>query len=532
MSAVVVLAMALMYWVSATLIQGQFFKIEDSQVQSNSGRALDALDNEENELEVKATDWSNWDDDYKFVTDHNQAFITSNLADGSLANLDINFMLFYNVKGQLVEAKGISSDGNDIRVPKSLTDEFASGSSLFATSETSVHKGLISQPTQPLLIAALPILKSDATGPVHGTLVFAEFMGPDLVKKLADLTHLDLGFYTLGAQNMPADVTAVASNLPTGSAKIIRLNKDTIAGYRLVDDVHGKPLLIARVELNRAAYNSAIQAFYVYLAIVAGVLLTLVVVTGYFSRQVVLRDRAIQLKDQFFSIASDELRNPLFEIRGKSIALTDRYGAKTDEEFRALTREINDSSVRLIRLVSNFLDAVRMERAGMHLNKEEFSVKQVAEDVREELAGLATKKQLTIMVQVPESLPQVRADKERVKQVLYNLVGNALDKAKAGIVTVAAATDGQFMRVYVSDTGTVLEPGEFKQLVRQLTQSRVGINATSGSNLNMFISKSLVELMGGRMRAEQLPEGKGLSISFTVPVSSSPANLIIAPSNQ
>ena len=166
-------AIGVFFFATIAVINQAFGKVENNNTQQNTARAVDALTNQVNQLEFKATDWASWDDAYAFVLNHNSAFVKSNLVSGALNNLGIHYMLFYNTQQQLVESKAVDpATGNDSAVPRALLDAFKPGSKLLASSDTSESKGLIAlSGEQTVKFVALPILTSDSTGPYRGTLV-------------------------------------------------------------------------------------------------------------------------------------------------------------------------------------------------------------------------------------------------------------------------------------------------------------------------------------------------------------------------
>jgi len=139
---VALLALAVFYFATTGVINKAFDKVENQNTRADTGRAVDALSNKTDQLETKATDWASWDDTYAFAVNHNAAYIKSNLQTGSLKNLGINYMLFFNDKQKLVHAKGIAVDtatdtATDTPVPADLLSQFQPNSKLLATSPDS-----------------------------------------------------------------------------------------------------------------------------------------------------------------------------------------------------------------------------------------------------------------------------------------------------------------------------------------------------------------------------------------------------------
>ncbi|HSX00914.1 MAG TPA: ATP-binding protein, partial [Candidatus Saccharimonas sp.] len=443
-----------------------------------------------------------------------------NLQNSSLSSLGINFMLFYNDQQQLVLEKAVDTvSGADITMPPELPAAFKPGSSLLARTTTSDRRGFLATASGPVFLVAKPILRSDGEGPVRGTLVFAEYLSPAEITKLANLTHLTLNYYPL-SNTLPDDAEAVRAQATADvSTAVVRpLSSSRIAGYRVVADVYGRPLLMARVELPRDAFQEAGRTLGFYLIVVLIVTLMAIVVAIYTTNQIVSRDRTIQLKNEFFSIASHELRTPLAAIRGNSQMLGMYYGPKNDADLTRLTNDIHDSSVRLIKMVSNFLDAARLEQGKLPFAPRPMTLHDPINIVVKELEALAAEKHLTIKAEIPANLPHVMADPERVQQVVYNLAGNAMKFTETGGVTIRAVRSGHEVVVMVSDTGRGMTPEQQRLLFKKFQQARTADDVV-GSGLGLYISKMLVERMGGRMWLESSVEDQGTTISFGLPVS-------------
>jgi len=230
-------------------------------------------------------------------------------------------------------------------------------------------------------------------------------------------------------------------------------------------------------------------------------------------------------RDEFFSIASHELRTPLTAIRGNASMMQQLYtdGLK-NEELNQMVTDIHDSSTRLIEIVNDFLDASRIEQDKMEFKKEKFDILEIVENVIYEMAPVVKERKLYLDCdQTLKSLPEVVADKNRLKQVLYNLTGNALKFTEKGGVKVAATVEGKFMKVRVTDSGRGI-PLDTQALLfhkfQQAGESLFTRDTTRGTGLGLYISKLLIEHMGGHLQLEHSEVNKGTTFSFTLPLAS------------
>lgn len=512
-----IVASGAMYIASSYLVQAEFSKIENRDMKRETAVAVDALQNRINQMAVKNSDWSNWDDSYQFIVDRNQAYIQANLVNQSLTTLGINFMLFYNAQHKLVWAQGADAQGNPVAAPRQLLDYFSAKGSLFCDKTSDLKTGVINLPSAALMFAARPILRSDETGPSRGTLFFGEYLSSSEIKGLANLTHLNLGYYRTG--QLPPETSKVGT-VSASNAAVRVLASDQIAGYQMVNDYFGQPLLMVRVIESRDAFLEAQRSLRYFMICIAAVTLLSMAVAMFIANQVRSRDQTIQLKNEFFSIASHEIRTPLAAIKGNSALLMQEYGDKNDTAFSELVSDIREASTRLIRLVTNYLDVARLDQGKVPLNPSAVDVAAVVASVVAEMQGLAADHNLYIRSEIqPGTIPPVWADLDRVKQIVYNLIGNAAKFTEQGGITIMAEAQPQTVKVLVVDTGRGISPEGQKVLFHkfQQTKSQDGAN---GTGLGLYISKLLVNLMGGEIRLESSEVGKGSTMSFTLPVAS------------
>mgnify|MGYP001575723127 CR=1 FL=1 len=224
-------------------------------------------------------------------------------------------------------------------------------------------------------------------------------------------------------------------------------------------------------------------------------------------------------KDEFFSIASHELRTPLTAIRGNTALMKDYYFDKIeDKDLKVMIGDIHESSVRLIQIVNDFLDTSRLEQRRIEFHNEDFDLPTVIEEVSKELEpNLATSELYLKLKPSNVPVPLVIADRDRVKQILINLIGNAIKFTKEGGITIALTPTGSVVKISITDTGQGLTEVSKNLLFRKFQQAEDNIltrDATRGTGLGLYISKLLVEGMGGKIYLENSQEKKGSTFSF------------------
>lgn len=227
-------------------------------------------------------------------------------------------------------------------------------------------------------------------------------------------------------------------------------------------------------------------------------------------------------KDEFLSIASHELRTPLTAIRGNS-AMINKYYAKdlTNPDLKEMINDIHESSVRLIELVNDFLDVSALEQGKMPINPETVNLQDIVTDVVRDLQNLCDEKGIKLVSDPSvNSAPPVLADRQRTKQVIYNLVGNAVKFTEQGSITISTQLDNDFVYTSVTDTGRGMSQENQRLLFRKFQQAGNNIltrDTTKGTGLGLYISKLIVEQSGGRIGLKSSEVGKGTTFTFTLP---------------
>jgi PAS domain S-box-containing protein len=225
-----------------------------------------------------------------------------------------------------------------------------------------------------------------------------------------------------------------------------------------------------------------------------------------------------RLKSEFISDISHELRTPLHSIKGFGKLILDGKVPDPNVQREFLTI-IENQSNRLDKLVSNLLDASRLESGRFNINKRRMSMLGTIHETVETLRGVAGGRGMTIKEDIPTALPEIDADKERLEQVMFNLIGNAVKFSNDDDeVTVRAEVKERELLVQVIDHGIGIPqeamPRLFQRFYRVEASSSVG-----GSGLGLYISKQIIEAHGGHIWVES-EAGKGSTFSFTVPLGS------------
>jgi signal transduction histidine kinase len=230
-------------------------------------------------------------------------------------------------------------------------------------------------------------------------------------------------------------------------------------------------------------------------------------------------------KDEFLSIASHELRTPLTAIRGNASLIKKYYASSiTDTSMAEMIDDIHDSSVRLIEIVNDFLDAAAMEQHRVAMKPEPFALNSLVDEAVRELEHLCADKGVVLKSDKSMiSLPMVMGDKIRIKQVLINLIGNAAKFTDSGSITISGTSKDGMVYTSVTDTGRGMSPEAqeaiFSKFHQGSTTDTLTRDMTKGTGLGLYITKMIVELSGGTIELERSEPGKGSTFVFSLPCS-------------
>ncbi len=223
------------------------------------------------------------------------------------------------------------------------------------------------------------------------------------------------------------------------------------------------------------------------------------------------------MRRQLIGDISHELRTPLTAIKGSMEGLMDGVLPAEAETYQ----QIHQEAGRLARLVDDLQELSRVEAGSIPLDIRPVPVPTLVQPTLSHLAAQAQSIGIMLNAELPDDLPSVLADPDRITQVLTNLVGNALHyTAAGGSVTVRAIRHGLEVRISVIDNGIGIPAEHLPQLFTRFyrvdkSRSR---QAGGGSGIGLTIARALVEAHGGRIWAESAGEGQGSTFTFSLPV--------------
>jgi PAS domain S-box-containing protein len=232
-------------------------------------------------------------------------------------------------------------------------------------------------------------------------------------------------------------------------------------------------------------------------------------------------DTASQAKSAFLANMSHELRTPLNAVIGFSELLEQQIFGTLNDKQRTYVGNVLVSGRHLLQLVNDILDISKVEAGRMDLAYERTPIGSIVDVVRGVIGAVAAKRGIRLEVALPPGLPDVLVDPGRIKQVLYNLISNAIKfTPRGGLVRLTARADARSLTVSVSDTGIGIARADLPRLFREFEQlAQPNGTRPEGTGLGLALSRRLVELHGGRVEVES-ELGRGSTFSVHLPIKS------------
>jgi signal transduction histidine kinase/DNA-binding response OmpR family regulator/sensor domain CHASE-containing protein/GAF domain-containing protein len=252
--AIVVLLVAVLAVTSRHLMLSRFSLLEEEDARLQLQRAANEIADSLDKLRAFGSDWGFWDDTYHFVADRNREYIDNNLADETFTDQSLNFMIFFDRRGEVIHqhfdhANAPAAEVVDHGTVVAIRERPAL---LEYDGTPNIHSGILLIPASPALIVAAPILNSKREGPARGTLVAGRYLDDGEIKRIGASTQLDL---SLAAATATASGTSPGADISGDSMVAKILDDQRLLASTVLSDIAGKPALRLEVTLDRTMFH-------------------------------------------------------------------------------------------------------------------------------------------------------------------------------------------------------------------------------------------------------------------------------------
>ena len=225
-----------------------------------------------------------------------------------------------------------------------------------------------------------------------------------------------------------------------------------------------------------------------------------------------------QLKSEFLSLATHQIRAPLTAIKGYSSMLLEGDFGVLPQKATDSVQTIMKSCQNLIKIVEDFLNISRIEQGRMVYEKSIFDIKEIVQEVIKEIKPNIDKAGLSLDLNIPVEKINVNADRNKIKQVIGNIVDNSIKYTPHGQINISVFLDGEKVKIAVKDSGTGIDPSEINKLFAKFSRTKEA-NKTSvtGTGLGLYVAKKIIEAHRGDIKIYSEGVGKGSTFTIELP---------------
>jgi signal transduction histidine kinase len=559
------LALITVIFISQTVILAGFEKLEKNDTEIQTNRAIDAVTREVLDLDTLTINNAAWNATYQFIQDHNMTYIESNWNNQCLSAANVNLIVFINSSGQIVFGRAFNTQGvNPESIISSVANLFPNESNLWNFSTSNDYtRGLMDINGTLFLVASRPILTDNYEGPVKGAFLMGRELSSTIVASLESQTNLQLEIVNLMNNSMPLNFREARTNLlNTGSVYVKPENSSLVAGYRLLNEVNGKPCAVLGVYLSRNIYGQGTSTVTMFTILLALLFIAFGATTVFFLEKTLLA-RVSKLTLRVQEITNTE------RISQRVILDKSRLGSK-DDEVSLLSNSVNSMLDKIQKITGDLRKSERFAAIG------ELAV-MIAHDLRNPLQGIKTAtdflsrdkasspeknaKMLDLVkadvqycekivndlldysrepkislsktdvasllsaslshVQVPENVrihnlttgePKIQVDVSMMMRVFDNVIKNAIEAMpEGGNLTVLSEASASAMRISFADTGKGIPRDELSKLFVPLYTTKA-----KGMGFGLAICKRIIDAHKGTISIES-SVGEGTKFTIELP---------------
>ena len=280
-----------LFMLSRIVLMRGFAILEEDFAGRDIARASSALANELNTLDQTTSEYGSWDLTYEYARGLRPSYIKTEFPASTFQELKISFVVIFDAHGRKLFSKGFDlTHSGEMPVPAGLDDHLKPDSLLLSLKDTrSKVAGILDLPGGPALVDSRPILASDGSGPIAGTMIMGHLLDTAEIQHLGDLTLMPVEAQTLSSATLSPDFRAAAAAISKSSPNFISpLDSQSLAAYQELDDIYGRPALLIRVLLPRTIYEQGHTSLVQFLLLLIAAGFVFGAVTLYLLERVVI----------------------------------------------------------------------------------------------------------------------------------------------------------------------------------------------------------------------------------------------------
>ena len=543
-------------FVSNSVIQSNFSKIEQDQVTQTIGTTQAAVINMVSAMDSELVTWSQLNSTYEFIKNLNSEYQQTYLTVSSLSNLGVNFAFFLNSNGNFVTGMGLNlTTMQPMQIPQDIITQISTDNLIWnLKSVGSDIRGFILTEEGPLMIASRPVLMTNGAGPARGVLIFATYYNSNEIKKLTYIMNLPMSLETIASWEKENNI----QNSTLSASYIIPVNQQYITGYDIIDDINGQPILAVGATMPRTVYDQGLAtvSYIDQVLLVAGIIFSAIIVlllefavlrrlgklTNIASKlgkrenpsqelpvsgndeitwltlsfngllqEIQSQSLKLQKSERMSAIGElarqigHDLRNPLTSTKYATYYLRQKGNKCTNEDREKMLNIIEGDIKRSDKIINDLIEY----SSDINLEIEKCSPKSL-------LKGAMSKLQVPERIKVENHTldePMMLADVSKIERVFMLIIKNAIEAMpKGGTLEIRSTQEDSKEQITFIDTGEGIPAEILPKIFSPLLTTKA-----QGMGFSLAICKRIVDSHGGKIKAESAA-GKGTTIKITLPI--------------